>query len=268
MTTIDEKKVNSKLINIMGVSHTKASEIPQLRAKCLIVGQQQVGKTCFVQRYNNEEFNNDYSPTLGCNLKTFSIDYYGLLVQLLVMDSLSDMDLQLECRLKSIKNADSIALAFDLSNFASCQDISSKIDLFKKNEYRNKELLLIGTKADKENLEVSSDDIQKIIDTENEIKISYIETSAKNGLNIAAAFMKVVEISVGMQTLNWERRKNFLWIAKKIMPPTDEEDGGRNLYWANLCEAIPNMISKKGKKRELPLYRIPPELIPKIAEYL
>ncbi|CAG9330839.1 unnamed protein product [Blepharisma stoltei] len=250
----------------MGAAHKKSIEGPQLRAKCLIVGQLQVGKTSLVQRYNNEDFSSEYNPTLGCNLKSFTIDYYGLGVQLLVMDSLSDMDLQLECRLKSIKNADAIALVFDLSNSTTFEDIPAKLDLFKKNEYRKKEVLLIGTKADKEVREVSAEEVNKVIETENDLKIFYIETSAKNDLNVAPVFIKAIEIGVGYQALNWERRKYFLWVVKHMTPPAAEEGGG--IHWANLCEAIPSMISKRNRRKEIPLYQIPIELIPKIGEFL
>lgn len=251
----------------MGANQTKSSESQTIRAKCLIVGQLQVGKTSLVQCYNNEEFSNDYNPTLGCNLKSFLIDYYGISVQLLVMDSLSDMDLQLECRLKSIKNADVIGLAFDLTNQSTFDDLTDKIDLLKKNEYRKKEILLIGTKADLEEREVSEEEIKKIIENESEVKITYMETSAKNGTSVNNTFMKAVEIGVGVHILNWERKKYFLWVYKKIAPPIIEE-GATRVSWANICEAIPNMITKRNRRKEMPLYQLSPELAIKVSEYL
>ena len=100
----------------MGNSHGKIRKESSNKVKLLLMGKAGVGKSSIVSSFQDSIFNENYDPTVGCQLINLSVQLGENSYQLLVMDSLADSDLSLTCRLKSIQNTEVIAIVFDLTN--------------------------------------------------------------------------------------------------------------------------------------------------------
>ena len=101
---------------ILNMGKTQSLEIESpLRCKLLIMGAPGVGKTSIV-RSLGLKFSEEYEHTLGCELTVNQTYMKGKPVKLICMDSLTETDLHLKCRLKTIKNCDIAMFVFDLSN--------------------------------------------------------------------------------------------------------------------------------------------------------
>lgn len=72
----------------------------------------------------------------------------GANAKLLIMDSLTEADLSLECRMKSIRNCDVAAIVFSLANGESWRRVPEKVSWLKGHGYTKNQVALIGTHAD------------------------------------------------------------------------------------------------------------------------
>ena len=247
----------------MGNSKSTQSQTA-LRSKFLLIGRNTVGKTALLKRYESNEFSEEYVSTVGCDLKSFDYSYQGVSCQLMVMDSLTDSDLHMDCRLKTIKNSDIAAVVLDLTSLDSYLDLEKKFELLKENGYRNNHVLLIGTKADSEIKAVDEDSIAEVFISQKEYKIEYFETSSKTGQNVEKVFFRALELGIGMESLVWERVKGVLFLYHNLSPDSENTS---DFSWFNLCEAVPSLIKKK-KQVESSLVKLPPELLGKLITYL
>jgi GTPase SAR1 and related small G proteins len=100
----------------MGAKQAKQKLDSSSKIKLLLMGKPGVGKSSLISYYQNNEISRNYEPTSGCKLISLNVNYYETNYHLLVMDSLADSDLGLSCRLKSVQNAEIIAIVFDLTN--------------------------------------------------------------------------------------------------------------------------------------------------------
>ena len=177
----------------MGNTSSKYNdENHSLKTKLLLMGKARVGKSSIISSFQDGNFSQEYIPTLGCQLVNLTVPYSSHINQLLVMDSLTDADLTLSCRLKSIKNTEIIAIIFDLTDQESWNDVDSKLSIIKNNEYRHKTVLLIGNKSDCDIL-IDNEQIHEYILNYKEFKLEYFIVSARTGENIKNFFTRSLQ---------------------------------------------------------------------------
>ena len=247
----------------MGKQHSTQAGTDSNRVKFLLVGKHFVGKTNLLNKYQYGEFTEEYKQSVGCTLSTFPLLFEGCECRLMVLDSLSDSDFSLDCRLKSIANADIVGLVFDLNDFSSWQDVPLKLQKLQENHYKNAALLLIGAKNDLE-CQVSTQDVQEFLETQKQLRIEYIETSAKTGLNIEQVFLRALALGVPQRLLKWSRVQAVLFAAKFAFA----EEDVTAVSWMNLCEALPNMLNRRQKVRDSLVAKLESDLLRQLIEYL
>ena len=227
------------------------------KIKLLLMGRPGVGKTALITRYRDSLFSSNYDPSSGCSLVSLNVSHGLNTYSLLVMDSLSDSDLSLACRLKSIQNTEILAIVFDLSNIETWLDVSSKLKLIKEQFYNHSHVLLIGNKSDLDP-QVESDQINELISSNNDFVIEYIEVSAKTGENVSDVFLKALELGYYSSKARWDKIKVLLYAYKYSVPAENPQ-----FSWANLCESVPAMLKKK-KKSVVQISLLPPEVFKRL----
>ena len=229
----------------MGALNTKKNKSYPLKVKLLLMGMPEVGKSSIINSFQGNDFNPKYEPTIGCKLITLNLSFKTIYYDILILDSLSDNDLELECRLKSIKNAEIIAIIFDLTNPSTWDDVQMKLRILKDNDYQNSHVLLIGNKCD-EAMGITEEEIINFCKGFRDYHIDYIQTSAKAKENIEKAFIKAFELGYYAYKYRWDKVKIILF--------------------GNICEALPNLI--KRKKTPIILNPLTPDIMKRLISYI
>jgi small GTP-binding protein len=162
------------------------------RFKFVIIGNHEVGKTSLVRRFVENRFSHDYRATIGLNILSHSIEFFGNNI----VYSLWDVGAQQyfkRFRQTYYLGTQAAFIVFDLTNKESFESVK---EWFKELEDfiggREIPIIIIGNKSDlKDQRVVQYEDGVKLVTElsyKPNLKISYIETSALTGENVEDAF--------------------------------------------------------------------------------
>ena len=162
------------------------SDINCLKCKVIFVGDSSVGKSCIINRYINDSFQNQV-VTLGCNslLKTITIDKYNIKFD--IWDT-AGMEKFRSLNAQFYKDANIVILVYEIINLNSFNSIKNYWykDII-ENSNKNIILGLIGNKSDLylDKEEVSEEEARNYA---KEINAIFKLTSALNGNGINELF--------------------------------------------------------------------------------
>ena len=159
--------------------------------KLLLLGDSTVGKTCFLIKYTDQSFQDIHMATIG-------LDYR---VKTMKLKNNKEVKIQIwdtagQDRFRSItknyyKGSHGIILIYDITNRRTFENVQKWISQIREETSQNVVIYLIGNKIDmKEERKVSSEEGKKLAD---ELGLPFMETSAKEGININEVFDDIVE---------------------------------------------------------------------------
>lgn len=162
--------------------------------KLIIVGDSSVGKSTFLYRMADNLFISDSEPTIGVEFRsliTSSQPPYGMTFKVQLWDT-SGQD-----RFKSIvrsyyRYAQGCFLVFDIHNKLSFDNLQIWLEDIKKNvTIMDKQIILIGTKIDMPDRNVSTTEAQTFA-IENNLA-GYVEISSKTGVGVGTALNTMIQ---------------------------------------------------------------------------
>lgn len=151
--------------------------------KLLLVGESGVGKSCILNRYIDDFFEQSFIATIGIDFKIKTIKIGSKYIKLQIWDTAGQE------RFRTItsayyRGAMGALLVYDVTNQQSFDQINNWIkEIDQHAQYAN--YVLIGNKTDKNNRVITSDQGLELANRHN---ISFYETSAKNNTNIEDVF--------------------------------------------------------------------------------
>jgi len=162
---------------------------PDCVYKILVVGDGTCGKSSILHRYVDSTFYPNYISTIGVDFKIKCIEVDNKNVKLQMWDTAGQE------RFRSItsvyyRGVNGILLVYDVSNresFTNIKEWIKNIDMFAPNDAY---IILVGNKSDTTHRKVK---IDEGIELAKELNIPFIETSAKDNINIDKAFELIVE---------------------------------------------------------------------------
>lgn len=162
------------------------------RFKFIVIGDHEVGKTSLVRRFVEDKFSTDYRATIGLNILSHHIEFYGNKI----FYSLWDVGAQsffARFRQTYYLGAQAAFIVFDLTNKKTYEDVKVWYDELEKFiSGREIPMIIIGNKSDLINeREVTYQDgvnLANELSKISNINVSYIETSALTGSNVEDAF--------------------------------------------------------------------------------
>ena len=172
----------------------ETKETFQFISKIIVIGDSSVGKTNIVSRFTDDKFDANSLATVGVNFKQKTIVSGENKVKLQVWDTAG------EERFKSVINvyfrgAKAAFCVFDVTNRKSFDSCEEWIYMLREQGEPDIVIVLVGNKTDLASDRQVSTEEGALKATKNEC--AYIETSAKIGDNIEAAFelavRKVIE---------------------------------------------------------------------------
>ena len=172
--------------------------------KLLLIGEQAVGKSSLMNRYVDNVFEMNIMGTAGLDLKKKIVEIKGEKIKIFIFDTAGQE------RFRSIaknqyKKADGIIVIYDVTDRKSFENVNRWLDSIKAEIEGGTESLLIGNKIDLVSERVvSHKEGEDIAKSKN---IPFIETSAKESLNVKDAFLKVIN-SLYQRDLNKKNKGN------------------------------------------------------------
>jgi len=168
----------------------------ELRAKMLIIGDSQVGKTSILTKFTNNVFNTHMAPiigklkhflaffiVIGTDYKTKKIHVEDKTIKLEIWDTAGQE--RFRCITQSFyRGCMGIMIVFDFTKIESFHNVETWLANLKQQASDNVVKVLVGNKLDLER-EVKDEEIKKLVAEHN---IPYFEVSAKTGENIQSTF--------------------------------------------------------------------------------
>jgi Ras-related protein Rab-1A len=158
--------------------------------KVLLLGDSSVGKTCFLLRFSDDTFTDNHISTIGLDYRLKMVSVNESVIKLQIWDT-AGQDRFRAITKNYYKGAHGIILLYDVTNTQSFNNIKNWISQIKENTTEKVKICLVGNKCDMDgNRKILYEDGEKLAE-ENGIK--FIETSAKNNLNVEETFKYLIE---------------------------------------------------------------------------
>ena len=162
----------------------------EINVKILIIGDTNVGKTSLLLRYIDDYFPDKHMATIGVEYRVKAIEYRGFKIKLQLWDTAGQE------RFHSITknffhNADGILFVYDITNKKSFKGVKNWI---KESEEIKDDIqkIIVGNKCDMvHQRSITNKEVEKYC---KENKIDFIETSAKDNINLKEVFNKIIEL--------------------------------------------------------------------------
>lgn len=158
--------------------------------KLLLIGDSGVGKSCLLLRFSDDSFTPSFITTIGIDFKIRTIELDGKRIKLQIWDTAGQE------RFRTIttayyRGAMGILLVYDVTDEKSFGNIRNWIRNIEQHATESVNKMLIGNKCDMVD--------KKVIDTDRgnalaeEYGIKFMETSAKNSINVDKAFITLAK---------------------------------------------------------------------------
>ena len=160
--------------------------------KVIVIGDGSVGKTTLLRRYVEHQFETEYIPTVGVNILKEQIQVGDRTVNLMLWDIAGQPQFALLHKVY-YNGANAVIMMFDLTNSPSFTNINNWYNELVKYELDKVPIILVGNKSDLKGE-------RKIIEPMAHSKMeqlgipAYFETSALEGVNVKAAFNKIIHL--------------------------------------------------------------------------
>lgn len=153
--------------------------------KLLLIGDSGVGKSCLLLRFADDTYTDNYISTIGVDFKIRTIDLNGKTVKLQIWDTAGQE------RFRTItssyyRGAHGIIIVYDVTDRESFNNVKNWMTEIEKYAMENVNKLLVGNKCDLTSKKVVAEEEGKELAEKNNIR--FIESSAKNAINVEQAF--------------------------------------------------------------------------------
>lgn len=160
--------------------------------RLVLIGDSGVGKTALLLRYSDNVFNASFISTIGIDFRIKTIEVEGKRVKLQIWDT-AGQDKFHSVAASYYRNAHGIMLLYDITSADSFMHISKWVNNISKNAPGEVKQILIGNKCDiPENKRVIEEERGR--ELARELDMPFLETSAKEGVNVDEAFEVVAKL--------------------------------------------------------------------------
>ncbi|XP_078432165.1 ras-related protein Rab7 [Wolffia australiana] len=194
--------------------------------KVIVLGDSGVGKTSLMNQYVNKKFSQQYKATIGADFVTKELVIEDRLVTLQIWDTAGQE------RFRSLgvafyRGADCCILVYDVNVLKSFDTLDTWHDDFLKQasppDPKTFPFILLGNKVDIDggNSRVVSE--KKAKDwCSSKGGIPYFETSAKEDINVDAAFLRIAQLALA----NQRDQDIYFQTIPEPVPETEQRGGG------------------------------------------
>lgn len=172
------------------------------RHKCLVVGDSKTGKTSLITRFVKDIFYEEHVLSIGNDFEAKSLNFRDKNHRFIIFDNPSDSTI-----IPSFfRNMDVILICYDITNRNSFSNIDEWFERAKISLNEKTCIILCGNKSDLETeRKVDKNEARDYADNKN---MCFIESSAKNNLNIKEIFEFIAKNKINRYYETNENTKN------------------------------------------------------------
>ena len=189
--------------NILPINKVSTSEDKKIKnfdgcessISLILIGDSKVGKTNFLKRYMNNQFDEISISNIGIEKEIKIVKIEKTLYKLIIWDTAGQERFR-SLPLKYFKNADGVLLLYDVNDKTSFEHVNNWLSDVKQNSNRTKEngepdisLFLIGNKIDLEKKEVKREEGEQLAKT---LGMKFFEISCKYNINIPEIMARMI----------------------------------------------------------------------------
>ena len=161
----------------------------KLTLKILLIGDSEVGKTSLLLKYVDHTFPEQHIATIGVEYRDKCITKNNYDVSLKIWDTAGQE--RFHSISKNIyRNTNGVLFVYDITNRESFSNIKNWIKDLENVDDKIKGIIL-GNKSDLEEKRVIQN--EELVDIAEKYNMKYLETSAKNNINVNEAFELIVD---------------------------------------------------------------------------
>ena len=195
---------------------------PCMTFKILTIGESGVGKTCVLRRFVENKFLKNHLATIGIDFKTKTLNINNQEIKLKIWDTAGQERFR-NITTQYYKGADGIVLVYDVTDEASYEKIRDWMEQILANtQQEDIGLVLLGNKCDMEPRNVTEEMGKKMAE---ELKVSYFETSALNGIGIKEAFEQLTRDIMKKRGVGESNSEVGVSLNNKNKKKKDKKDG-------------------------------------------
>ena len=195
---------------------------PSITFKILTIGESGVGKTCVLRRFVENKFLKNHLATIGIDFKTKTLNINNQEIKLKIWDTAGQERFR-NITTQYYKGADGIVLVYDVTDEASYEKIRDWMEQILANtQQEDIGLVLLGNKCDMEPRNVTEEMGKKMAE---ELKVSYFETSALNGIGIKEAFEQLTRDIMKKRGVGESNSEVGVSLNNKNKKKKDKKDG-------------------------------------------
>ena len=179
--------------------------------KIITLGESGIGKTSLIKRFAHDIFEENRVPTIVVDFLIKVLDIENKIIKIQLWDICFSTRLRIVSS-SYYRRTNGAIVAYDISDKRSFDRVKLWINGVKK--YSNKEtnIVIVGTKCDILDREVTEEEGKKLAD---ELGVKYFETSAKTGYNVNEAYNFLIKDIID-NNKDFERKKIELRKGNKI----------------------------------------------------
>ena len=159
--------------------------------KLLTIGDSAVGKTCLISQFARDSFNPNFITTIGIDYKIKEVEIDGAKYKLLIWDTAGQERFR-TITTSYFRGCQGILLVYDITVKKTFENVSNWMDQINTvNDGQHVCKILIGNKCDMEEQRIvtkkEGEDLAK------EYDIPFMETSARDNINVQDAFLNITK---------------------------------------------------------------------------
>ena len=163
-----------------------------LNFKIIVLGDSGVGKSCLTNRAIRDNFQENFSPTIGFEFFTFIVKIEDKIIKLQIWDTCGQ---EMYCSLISnfYHNSSLAFIVYSVADKESFKNVEVWYNEIREKSNPDVKIFLVGNKIDlDESREVQKEEGQNFADFYNFNK--FVETSAKSGFNAQNIFIEAAKV--------------------------------------------------------------------------
>ena len=163
-----------------------------LNFKIIVLGESGVGKSCLTNRAIRDNFQENFSPTIGFEFFTFPIKIGEKIIKLQIWDTCGQ-EMYRSLISNFYHNTSLAFIVYSVTDKESFKNVEVWYNEIREKSNPDVKIFLIGNKIDlEESREVQKEEGQNFADVYNFNK--FVETSAKSGFNAQNIFIEAAKV--------------------------------------------------------------------------
>ncbi|CAF3331801.1 unnamed protein product [Rotaria socialis] len=186
-------------ISLKNIGPRMAKKNYDLLFKLLLIGDSGVGKTCILFRFSDDSFNASFISTIGIDFKIKTIELDGRKIKLQIWDTAGQERFH-TITTSYYRGATGIMLVYDVTQARSFENINKWLRNIDDHASDDVVKMLVGNKCDMDDKRCITRARGEALAREH--AIPFLETSAKNNVNVEKAFFEMARLILKKTPVN------------------------------------------------------------------